>query len=236
MPGLSREKLRERYDVGNFEEDEWHRLCGERTSAIIRREVRAPGGRPAQLLNAGCGVYTLGLPNWHEIGVDLFEAPLGSRSDVICANIESLPFENGSFGAVLCVGEVLGYCDPQRALREFSRLAAPGATLICDFGSTLSARYLLTAVRGRMADIISDEYNGTEERVWVYHPDYIRKLIEGVGFEVLKEFGTHSLPALARRMGCPQSVAAAGVASLPWIPQPKRLADVRTIVAAKREA
>jgi hypothetical protein len=130
----------------------------------------------------------------------------------------------------------LGYCDPQRALQEFGRLAASEATLICDFGSTLSARHLLTAIRGRMADIISDEYNGTEERVWVYHPDYIRKLIERVGFKVLKEFGTHSFPALARRMGCPQSLAAAGIASLKWLPQPKYLADVRTIVAEKRGA
>jgi SAM-dependent methyltransferase len=236
MPGFSREKLRERYDVGDFEEDEWHRLCGERTNSIIRHELGTPGRRSNHLLNAGCGVYSLGLPYWREIGVDLFEAPLGSRPDVVCANIESLPFDNGSFGAILCVGEVLGYCDPHRALQEFSRLAAPGATLICDFGSTLSARYLLTGVRGRMADIIVDEYNGTEERVWVYHPKYIRRLILEAGFEVLREFGTHSLPALARRMGCPQSIAASAMASFQWLPQPKHLADVHTIVAAKRGA
>jgi ubiquinone/menaquinone biosynthesis C-methylase UbiE len=167
------------------------------------------------------------------MSVDLFETPLRGRPDAICGNIESLPFESGSFGAIVCVGEVLGYCDPRHALQEFGRVAVSGASLVCDFGSTLSARYAFTRTYGRTADIASDEYNGTEERVWVYHPEYIKSIIEQAGFRVLKDLGTHSLCAIACRLGFRQTAVGAAAAALRWLPQPRRFSDVRTIVSVR---
>jgi ubiquinone/menaquinone biosynthesis C-methylase UbiE len=110
--------------------------------------------------------------NWDEISVDLFTTPLRSQKLSVCANIQVLPFKADTFGCVVCVGEVLAYCDPAQAISELARVLASSGLLICDFGSTTSARYAFTHLYGRAADIVTDHYNGSPEKIWVYSPQY----------------------------------------------------------------
>jgi SAM-dependent methyltransferase len=161
------------------------------------------------LLNAGCGVYSIGAQSWGEIAVDLFEEPLAGRTRAVCANIELLPFRTGAFGAIVCIGEVLGYCDPAAALSEFSRVLAQNGVLLCDFGSTTSARHWLTPSFDKATALVTDTYNDRPEVLWNYSPGYVRRLLRRNDFEIERVRGSHTVSAVARRCGMPLHRAAA---------------------------
>ena len=231
--GFRKEQLRNRYDVGAFHEDSWHSYCGERTRKILSHVLSHSTVKSRSLLNAGSGVYRVDEPDWEEIRVDLFEAPLGNCGNAICASIEALPIAEKAIGAVVCVGEVLGYCDPQLAFSEFSRILERNGALVCDFGSSLSFRYSMRDCYAREADIVTDEYNGTLERVWVYNPSFVRRLLRSNGFSIRHEYGTHTWSALANRIGVSKTGATYFQRSMEWLKLPKRWADICTIVAEK---
>src|SRR5437588_1470584 len=109
-PGFTRKELEARYNVDSLTEDEWHAYSGRKTAEIVASHLSLSRGSSRLLLNAGAGVHELNLPPWEEICVDLFAAPLRRHKKAICADIGKLPFAVAQFGAVVCVGEVLGYC------------------------------------------------------------------------------------------------------------------------------
>jgi SAM-dependent methyltransferase len=232
-PGFKREELRARYDVPSLDEDRWHAYSGEKTAGIIEHYLRGSAPPSLWLLNAGCGVYELALDAWKEVSVDLFTRPIGGRLRSICASVEQLPFRSKAFGGVVCVGEVLAYCDPAAAIAEFGRVLSQSGVLICDFASSRSIRYWFRKPYGRAADLIRDEYNGTPERTWVYDPQYVSSLLGASGFRLMASVGTHSWSALARRLGASPRSAVFLQRSLEWLDLPTRWADLTTIVAER---
>ena len=198
--GYDRIAFQQRYDVEQITEDSWHSYSGQQTLSIVRKALaeRGPG---RLLLNAGSGVHRLDLGGWQEISVDLFEQPLKERSMSVRANVEALPFRSGVFEAVVCVGEVLGYCDPRKALAQFARVSTSSGILVFDFQSTRSFRYWFTRGYARAADLLEDEYNGSVEHLWAYDPVYLLRLAEDSGYKVKDIFGFHTVSAAARRFG-----------------------------------
>ena len=232
-PGFKRDELRARYDVAAIHEDDWHSHSGERSSRFVAdhlSQLRVPS---YWLLNAGAGVYEIRLDAWEEVSVDLFTAPIQDRHYAICASVERLPFQASSFGAVVCVGEVLAYCDPAATISEFARVLAPSGLLICDFGSSRSFRHWFRASYGRAADLVSDYYNGTPEQTWVYDPAYMRSLLVSTGFNIKAKLGTHTWSALARRIGASVRTGLLVQRYLDWLRLPSSCADVTTIVAVR---
>jgi SAM-dependent methyltransferase len=232
-PGFKREELSKRYDVTTINEDIWHEYSGERTAQIITHylpELHAPS---KLLLNAGAGIYELNLSGWEEVSLDLFPGPLRNRSRAVCASVEALPFREHLFGAIVCVGEVLAYCDPARAIAEFARVLAPSGVLICDFGNSRSFRYWLRSQYGRAADMVTDSYNEAPERIWIYDPQYLLSLLNSSGFSVLARLGTHTWSGLARRVGASIPLSVAIQRRLERLPLPKARADLMTIVAVR---
>jgi SAM-dependent methyltransferase len=233
--GFRRHELKNRYDVKQIEEDEWHSYSGKNTEKIISNYLPSQIAETKYLLNAGAGVYKIGDWEWKEIVLDLFTNPIRDKSLAVCANIEQLPFRSQTFGAIICVGEVLAYCDPARAIAEFARIIEPSGILICDFASSKSIRYLFREPYGRAADIITDLYNGTPERTWVYNPRYIQELLNSAGFVITICETTHSWSALALRLGLSKVKAFMFQRYLSMVPFPKILADLVTIVAVRTE-
>jgi SAM-dependent methyltransferase len=232
-PGFQPFELAQRYNVERFSEDEWHSYSGERTARLLNEQLGSKQGVPQLLLNAGAGVYQLGLSRWTEIAVDLFDAPIRGRPHAVRASVEALPFEANMFGAVVCVGEVLGYCDPARAIAEFARITVPDGLLICDFGTTRSFRHWLRKEHARAAELVTDQYNGTSEPIWIYDPSYIRSLLASTGFQIKAVYGTHTWSALGRRVGVPPSLSTSIQRRLEWLPLPSAWADLMTIVAVR---
>jgi SAM-dependent methyltransferase len=146
-PGFGRDDLRARYAVVTVDEDEWHCHSDAVTMATVRKYLpKAFVTELGWVLNAGAGVSRLGFPR--EISVDLFPEPIAGRQYPVCASIARLPFRSSSIDAVVCVGEVLAYCDPSEAISEFARVMRPNGRLIIDFGSTKSWRVFATPQHG----------------------------------------------------------------------------------------
>jgi SAM-dependent methyltransferase len=201
-PGFPRDELSPRYDVARIEEDEWHTYSDTITRTVLRECLRRLiFDDDDWVLNAGSGANGLKLARCHEISLDLFTAPIVARKYPVCGDVTRLPFGNGRFKAIVCVGEVLAYCDPSKAISEFARVIKPCGRLIFDFGSTRSWRHFGRASFGQAASLLHSEYNGVEERTWNYDPLYIHHLLGRFGFEVHSTYGAHVWSTLARRLG-----------------------------------
>lgn len=230
---LRRDELQQRYDVPAIHEDAWHTYSGDRTNLFLRKHLSNIQCPSKWLLNAGAGIYQLGNPEWKEICLDLFSLPIKASPNAVCASVEWLPLKSKSFGAVICVGEVLAYCDPALAIREFSRVLAPSGMLICDFGSSRSFRAWFRKEYGRAADLITDYYNLRPEKTWIYDPKYIKSLLASTGFKITASEGTHSWSALARRVGLSAHTSLVLEGFLKGARLPKTWADLMTIAALR---
>jgi SAM-dependent methyltransferase len=119
------------------------------SAAEARGAARLAGCRPgAVILDAGCGngrhAVQLAAAGYRVVGVDtsgvLLAAARRASRDVprprfVRASYTALPFEPGSFDAVLCLGTALGYLGDDgdhAALREFGRVLAPGGRLVIE--------------------------------------------------------------------------------------------------------
>jgi SAM-dependent methyltransferase len=217
-------------------EDTWHTYSGEKTAEIVDSYLKTWRSSSNLLLNAGCGIYRINIQGWLELSFDLFVTPIRNHPNSVCGSAEQLPFVNSCFGGIVCVGEVLGYCDPARAIAEFSRVLVPGGILICDFGNSSSLRYWLKSSYDRSADIVTEQYNGTPERTWIYDPKYIKSLLKMNGFRIVKSKGIHTWSSLLCRLGLSINSAIFLQRRLDWLRLPTSWAALRTIVAAKIEA
>ncbi len=223
--------LRSRYDVRFIREDSWHLHSESNTQRLVDLYLANSQFTPRRILNAGCGSHAIGSSAFEEVRLDLFMSPLIGRSTSVCASVTNLPFKPNIFGCVVCVGEVLGYCDPAAAISEFARVLAPSGLLICDFSSSLSFRHRFTKSFGRAADMITDRYNGAPEKIWIYNPKYICGLLNDCGFVVKSQTGTHLWSAVARRCALSPDVAVSIERRLGWLRAPSKWADLTTIVA-----
>jgi SAM-dependent methyltransferase len=102
----------------------------------------------ALILDAGCGngrhAAPLATAGYRVIGLDASRtlvaaarrAVHGARQPrFVCGSYARLPFEPGTFDAVMCLGTALGYMGEgadRAALREFRRVLAPGGRLLIE--------------------------------------------------------------------------------------------------------
>lgn len=115
-----------------------------------------------RFLDAGCGngIYlrelgTLPQPPRTVVGVDISARSLeaarqtigvgGIDPALVQANLELLPFADGSFDVILSTQVIEHLLDPERGARELARVLAPGGTLVI---STDHDRALVSRVPG----------------------------------------------------------------------------------------
>lgn len=89
---------------------------------------------------------------------------------------ESLPFEDGSFDAVACLGALLYFQDPHAAFDEMRRVLKPGGHLAV---RTVNRRHLFALARRRFLDPASRQTHTMRE---------LRALVEAHGFQVQSGF------------------------------------------------
>ena len=233
QPGFKRDELRARYAVSAIHEDQWHSFGDQWRREFVKFAIPSSAKNDGRLLNAGSGIYALNLSSWEEVAIDLFNEPLLDRKLAVCGNVANLPFCECAFDAVVCTGEVLGYCDPPRAIAEFSRVIRPCGMLLCDFGSTRSSRYWMKKAYGRASDLVTVEYNGEPERIWIYDPKYILSLLRQFGFRVIARYGIYGWATLLARLGAAPSFAVRAEWLQRIMPFPAGSADIAVIVAQR---
>lgn len=159
--GITRAIARnQRLEILNFTKDsERARRMAHRAhySRLAEWFDSVPGDR---ILELGCGPGRY-IPLLHALGarvtaVDPHEFPLWGaiaeelgvqfRSEV---RAEALPYEDGSFDGICCLGALLYFDDPERALAEMSRVLVPGGYLLI---RTVNRNNAVTRRTGRPLD------------------------------------------------------------------------------------
>jgi SAM-dependent methyltransferase len=189
--------------------------------------ARLAGCRPgALILDAGCGHARHALPlagaGYKVVALDSSKALLAAaqraargsrRPRFVRGSYATLPFEPGSFDAVLCLGTALGYRGDgadRAALREFRRVLAPGGRLVIETlhrdeigarlsdheerplasGGVLRFERQFDRARGLMREtqLLEDGTGGDSPRTYelrVYHEHELRRMLNGAGFELI---------------------------------------------------
>ena len=181
--------------------------------------LRKAGAHPL-VLDAGCGIGLLGrlYPDLGLCGVDasfalLAQAQQGYRLRVEC-NVEQLPFEDGTFDAVLAVNMLHHVIRPEAAVAEFARVLVPGGLLLGVDPRRVGWIELAKRVLRRRNDAYAETHRA-------FAPDEYAALLAGggaldleelrqVGFLVLLGAGGLDAVGLSRRLPRPQ-------AALDWL-------------------
>lgn len=141
----------------------------------------------SSILELGCGsgryVSMLSALGQNVVGVDPYTFPewdiIKKNSNAILLDkvyAEALPFEESEFSAICCMGALLYFENPTKALSEMHRVLKPNGQLLI---RTLNINNLRTKFTGKKLDPASKN---------LYNKQDILSLIENAGFVVKKYF------------------------------------------------
>ena len=118
-----------------------------------------PGIFTGWLLDRGCEVFTLDIAGeMMRLGeMTVHEHPKNQRSHFAVGSVESLPFVDNSFDAVLCVGLVEYVGDLERALNELARVIPKGGGMIISGPNKTS---LISMVDRAVAAVVNALFRG----------------------------------------------------------------------------
>jgi len=151
---------------------------------MVRRMVAKYATPNAPILDAGCGTG-LNLRHLPEgsVGVDINPrniALLRQRlpaHTVIEGDVEAMPFDDASFGTVLCTEVIEHIPDPSAALAEYRRVLQPGGVLI----GSVPARSAIWKLR-----FLSSTCPHSEPFHNEYLPNEVREMLTGWQIESLR--------------------------------------------------
>ncbi len=158
-------------------------------AALVRRYAPRDGGK---LLEMGCGLgHLLGLlqDDFRCVGIDLIDysieqtklnAPKAEAYQMSADDLSA--FESGTFSAVVALHLVEHLPNPEKTIREVSRLLKPGGLWLF---ATPHPDYSLRRYKDRDNDAIGKD----KTHINVHPPAQWRAWCEASGFTMLKHFG-----------------------------------------------
>jgi SAM-dependent methyltransferase len=224
--------------AARFFDDPWYlrtvvaEKAAAESGAQAHGAARLAGCRPGALtLDAGCGNGRHALPlataGYRVVALDSSRPLLaaarratagGPRPHFVRGSYTTLPFQDGVFDAVLCLGTALGYLGEEgdrAALREFRRVLAPGGRLVIETlhrdeigarlreheerplagGGTLCLERRFDRARGVMHEaqrLENGNGNGPPRayELRVYDGDELRRMLERADFAVIERYAS----------------------------------------------
>ena len=151
---------------------------------MVRRMVAKNATPNAPILDAGCGTG-LNLRHLPEgsVGVDINPRNIAllrqrlPNHTILEGDVEALPFDDASFGTVLCTEVIEHIPDPSAALAEYRRVLQPGGVLI----GSVPARSAIWKLR-----FLSSTCPHSEPFHNEYLPREVREMLAGWKVEVLR--------------------------------------------------
>jgi ubiquinone/menaquinone biosynthesis C-methylase UbiE len=142
-------------------------------------------GAEDRLLDVGCGTgaasRSAASVTASVVGIDLSPEMIRQARELASglanvhfeiADSEHLPFDDGAFTAVVCSNSFHHYPDPGRAVREMTRVLAPGGRLV--LGDACSDR-----TAARIADVFLRRFEPGHVRL--YRSDELGTFVQGAG-------------------------------------------------------
>ncbi len=211
----TKEKTREAYDRIGADYENWYwakkarDLRAELTEKVVGM-VKKNVKKGSKVLDLCCGTGHLveGLEDYDYTGLDFAPAMVGyckgaySDKEFLIGDAEKMPFEDGSFDAVVCFWSFHHMLYPEKAMGEIRRVLNPGG-----YFAIATFKDVKLNLAARLADWISDHYWGyTTNR---YSKSEMRKLtsrfksvkleIFPKGFSLLNAMGIRFIIASGRR-------------------------------------
>ena len=153
----------DRLEMRRLDRTGW--LRGFEEMSVLLRAVAEI--RPHRVLDAGCGTggWAAMVAAPEVVGVDSSEAAVEAARargvDARLAEIEALPFDDGTFDVAMCNAVLYHLADPDAGLRELARVLRPGGRFVG--GYTIPGRHLAelwSTVEARPIPDASKGFNG----------------------------------------------------------------------------
>lgn len=187
--------------------DGWNDYKHEETERFILTTGPKILSNSKRALDAGAGdsVYEW-MPSNH-ISLDRYESQLSQKEHAVVSDLELMPFRDGCFDIVICIGSVLNYVSAAEALSEIARVTTSGGHLYLHFETSTSFEHLFKATWGASVRLNKTINSSRTDFVWIYSPKYILALLNSLQFKVIKISRFHILSALCLRIGIAQKYA-----------------------------
>lgn len=168
-----------------------HEMARRRELVMALLRGQAPLGPETRVLECGCGpgglLRAVATTGCRTAGIDVNPRLLAAaRADVARsiwaqADVESLPFRDGTFDVVLCVG-VLSYLrEDERAIAEMARVVRPGGAVVIALpnrwlaGKLLDPFYVLVWLPVRVARAVRSLFTRRDRAAGRFHAGLIRR-------------------------------------------------------------
>ncbi len=179
-------------------EDKWHIYNFKKIQQYLEAIKDDCHGK--LILNAGSAGESYGFPEDKMIHFDLIDLKIKNKKLYLTGNIESLPFQNNYFDLIICVGEVINYCDAAKSINEFSRIMKIFGEVVIEFESSRSLELIFTKQFNASSIIRKTFYQGRQEKIWYYSEIYILNLLRAAGLEPNRTERFHMLSILVYRI------------------------------------
>jgi ubiquinone/menaquinone biosynthesis C-methylase UbiE len=177
-------------------DNSWYDYTQTTIKKYIHRHI--PNG-DSVILNAGSGGNTYGLVSKNIFHVDISDSKIKNLKNAVVSSVENLPFENGMFDNVICVGSVINYCDALQTISEMARVIKKSGRFILEFESSGGFEYAGMDAYKKDAAVVTLSYMGESHPQWLYSFRYIKKILFNCGFSLKNVKPFHILSAIHLR-------------------------------------
>jgi methyltransferase family protein len=189
------------------EVDGWNEYKHRETERFILRTGSKILQNARCILDAGAGDSAYEWMPSTCISLDRHHSQISEKRNAVVGNVERMPFTNGYFNLVVCIGSVLNYASAAETLNEFARITAAGGHIYLHFETSTSFEHLFNTGWGASVHLVRTTNASRPDYIWVYSPKYVRALLAGLHFKVIQSARFHTLSALCCRLGISQTRA-----------------------------
>lgn len=176
----------------------WHEYTYLQIKKYIETKYIEYVKSSSKILNIGSGGTTYNIKGtfYH---LDIAEQLIQNLKNSFVGNAEDMPFENGFFDNIICVGSVINYCNAMSVISESYRTLKPACYMVLEFERSNSGEFLLTNNYNKSVFPKWYEYNNQNHMLWMYSEKYILSLLKAYNFEIIDIHRFHNLSALSNR-------------------------------------